>query len=372
MKLPEFPYSFPEIEILRKEDIEAQRSRIEAHVPFVVRGHADGWTLVKDFRKCAEVPERIQVLGKLIGDARIPYTCIPPEQKGDLGIGKDLKANFRFDSKKTGAREFIEEVTQLVTRPTGACVYAQSLDLAKFDGIASRTDTPDALARSDRYRYSRLWIGSGNHVVDLHFDNAQNFITMAEGIKRITLMPPTALPYLYPAPLHRQVGGVTRSMVKLLDANLDDYPRFSSALNLASMTILQSGDLLHIPPLWWHHVESYGFNVMVNSWYDDNGAADKAAIKVAQSAWNQAILRSQRLTSSARIEISNSATLAALPRYWREYYDLLYDYYVTRKHGNPYPTLPGAMNGVVRAIRYQRWRRMRHRVGNSVRRLLAG
>ena len=41
---------------------------------------------------------------------------------------------------------------------------------------------------------------------------------------------------------------------------------------MAQVALVEPGDTLYIPPLWWHHVESYGFNVMVNTWYDDTRA----------------------------------------------------------------------------------------------------
>ena len=118
-----------------------------------------------------------------------------------------------MDDRVTSAQEFLATVAELIDTPTGACAYAAALPLSDLPIETQDVPPPDAIGGARR-RQHNLWIGSGNHVVDLHFDMMRNFIAMLAGRKRITLFPPEALPHIYPAPLHRRVAGVTRSLVK--------------------------------------------------------------------------------------------------------------------------------------------------------------
>lgn len=367
----DFPYALPQIKVLSASDVDEMRECIETHKPFIAKGLANAWPLMQEVSQRAAGSDRINLFTELFNGAKIPYSSIPPEQEGDFGIGEDLKANFRFDDRIAPADEFFKAINDLIENPTGACVYAQSLDVADYPDISSRLTRLDSLVEEDLYRYSRIWFGSGNQIVDLHYDNARNFIAMIEGVKRITLFPPEALPYIYPAPLHRIVGGVTRSLVKLLNYDQEKFPKFESALKMAEMTLVEPGDILHIPPLWWHHVESYDFNVMVNSWYDDNDQETKDKIASERTNWKKAISRSFYGRAAAADAMTAPAGVQQLPKLWRDYFNMLYDYYVTRKFGDPYPTVPGALPEVARSIRYQRLRNMRHQLAKSARKLFA-
>ena len=68
------------------------------------------------------------------------------------------------------------------------------------------------------------------------------------------------------------------SMVSLRDPDFTRYPKFRAALAAAEVAVLQPGDCIFIPPLWWHHVESLEpFNVLVNYWWHDPLGADSKA-----------------------------------------------------------------------------------------------
>lgn len=408
MDLPDYPYDIFSVSALSGSDTSQLREHIEKHKPFLARGFANSWPL---FRKVSgELPgqDRISLFKDLLGDAKVRFTLSPAEQKGDLGMGEDLKANFSFDDRKTSAHDFLSLVSDLISTPTGECAYAQSLNLVDFPEIYSLVPRLDSIGEPEDLRYSKIWIGSGNHIVDLHYDNAQNFISMIEGVKRITLFPPEALPYIYPAPLHRNVGGVTRSLVKLLKADIEKFPRFKSALNMAQVAILKPGDMLFIPPLWWHCVESYGFNVMINSWYEDNPPPVRKKIAAAREVWGKALLLFSKMDAATakqlaplyysavfapepdpinellsgysfpnflstrrhvikRNLVSARESTTTLPHYWRDFIRILYDYYVFREHGNPYPTLPGTLPEVASSFRFRRLRQMWHRTKAGLR-----
>jgi hypothetical protein len=46
------------------------------------------------------------------------------------------------------------------------------------------------------------------------------------------------------------------------------YPRFREALASGQSAVLEPGDAIFIPSLWWHHVQGLEpFNVLINYWW---------------------------------------------------------------------------------------------------------
>ena len=69
-------------------------------------------------------------------------------------------------------------------------------------------------------------------------------------------------------PLDFTPAGQPVSLVDLKRPDLTRYPRFSEALAHGQEAVLEAGDALYIPSMWWHHVEALeGFNVLVNYWW---------------------------------------------------------------------------------------------------------
>mgnify|MGYP000193751085 CR=1 FL=1 len=58
-------------------------------------------------------------------------------------------------------------------------------------------------------------------------------------------------------------------MVDIRQPDLEQFPNYAKAEAVAQQAILEPGDAIYIPALWWHGVESLeGLNVLVNYWWD--------------------------------------------------------------------------------------------------------
>jgi hypothetical protein len=58
--------------------------------------------------------------------------------------------------------------------------------------------------------------------------------------------------------------------------DFDRHPKLRDALEHALVADLLPGDALYLPPLWWHHVQSFGpLNALVNYWWS---AAPKSSL----------------------------------------------------------------------------------------------
>ena len=116
----------------------------------------------------------------------------------------------------------------------------------------------------------RIWLGN-RITTPTHLDEWNNIGCVVAGRRRFTLFPPEQIENLYIGPLDFGHTGAPMSIVSLRNPDFERFPKFRAALDAAVTAELQPGDVIIIPPLWWHHVESLeSFNVLVNYWWHDN------------------------------------------------------------------------------------------------------
>ncbi len=99
-----------------------------------------------------------------------------------------------------------------------------------------------------------FWMASGGAVSRLHYDAAHNLFLQLRGRKRFLLIGPEVavsgrLP-LFPSahPCHRA------SPVDLTQFLLSQAPQMANVS--VQEALLEEGDMLYIPPFWFHHVET--------------------------------------------------------------------------------------------------------------------
>ena len=110
-----------------------------------------------------------------------------------------------------------------------------------------------------------VWIGQPNVIAHTHYDGYHNFYAQLYGTKKFTLLRPTQWPGLYPYPfLHPSHAQAQVNLSRLEDAK--EFP-LSSQLEVYEVT-LEPGDLLYMPPLWFHYVQSLSISISVNVWTD--------------------------------------------------------------------------------------------------------
>ncbi|MDG2305280.1 MAG: cupin-like domain-containing protein [Candidatus Binatia bacterium] len=103
------------------------------------------------------------------------------------------------------------------------------------------------------------WFGPADHYEFNHFDADDNFLCAVKGRKRVRLLAPSNLPFLYADPHH---GYAIQSPVDLESPDLERFPE-SEKLEVYEVT-LEPGDVLYIPVFWWHQVSSLTTSASVN------------------------------------------------------------------------------------------------------------
>ncbi|XP_044270825.1 bifunctional peptidase and arginyl-hydroxylase JMJD5 [Tribolium madens] len=107
------------------------------------------------------------------------------------------------------------------------------------------------------------WLGPPKTVSPLHHDPKNNFLVQVFGTKQLVLYSPQDTPCLYP---HESTLLSNTAQVDPFNPDLDKYPNFRNAK--AVKCVLEAGEMLYIPPKWWHHVTALEESFSVSFWWD--------------------------------------------------------------------------------------------------------
>lgn len=107
------------------------------------------------------------------------------------------------------------------------------------------------------------WFGPGGTLSPLHFDPKNNFLCQVFGYKRVILYHPDDSPNLYPYD-SRLLNNTAQ--VDPLNPDYEKWPNLKEAKGF--MVYLKPGDMLYIPPKWWHHVTSLSPSFSISFWWN--------------------------------------------------------------------------------------------------------
>lgn len=109
----------------------------------------------------------------------------------------------------------------------------------------------------------KAWLGPKGTVSPLHHDPKHNLLAQIFGHKRIILASPQDSIHLYPH------DGDMLSNTSQVDVEAIDFEKFPLVKNARLYTItLYAGEVLYIPPKWWHHVRSLDKSFSVSFWWN--------------------------------------------------------------------------------------------------------
>ena len=173
---------------------------------------------------------------------------------------------FNFESRRAPITELFDRLTRGRGDPAAPALYAGSVSLPIYfpgftaaNHIRGLINVPSVL--------ESIWIGNRTCIA-AHFDNTDNIACVVAGRRRFTLFPPEQIGNLYVGPLDLTPAGQPISLVDIRNPDLDKFPRYAAALEVAEVAELGPGDAVYVPALWWHHVEALDdFNVLVNYWW---------------------------------------------------------------------------------------------------------
>ena len=251
--------SLPEVDATSPSSVSDLVSSVNE--PLVLRGLVADWPAVQAGRRSPQ--EAADYIRQFYEGRPLTASYAPPSIKGRVGYNDDL-TGFNFEAVTVGLEDFLDRLFSNIDsdKPPASYVGSTLLDIW-FPGFRAANqleiDGVEALAS--------LWIGNQIRV-SAHFDFPDNIACCIAGRRRFTLFSPDQLENLYVGPWDRTPAGQAISLVDLHDPDFERFPRFREALANARQVVLEPGDAIFVPSMWWHHVEGLdGLNMLVNYWW---------------------------------------------------------------------------------------------------------
>ena len=293
---------------------------VPANQPAVMRGLLRDWPAVQ--AGCHSAARVVDYFKRFDAERTITAMVGPPAIKGRFFYSDDFKG-FNFESKEVPFSTALDTFISLVDASQPPAIALQALDVPDIMPSFVAENTMPLLGTETT---PRIWINNRT-VIAPHFDNNHNIACVVGGSRRFTVFPPEQASNLYIGPLLKTPGGTPISTVDLRDPDYTKFPRFRQAIESAQEAVLEPGDAIYIPILWWHGVESLDpLNVLVNYWWND-----------ATAAHHKPILGL----------IHSMALMSGMPAEQREVWRNFFDYFAFQTDGDPGAHLPSDLRDVM-------------------------
>lgn len=258
--LPIPPYAAPLPERGAVDRATFERDVLGAGGPVVLRGQVADWPAVR----AATGPAATRAYLGAFGATEPVETMIgPPAIAGRFFYNDDL-TGFNFTKRALPLDALMDTLVAVADDPEPPALYAGA---AAAPTAAPGFTAANPMPLLDADVLARVWIGNAG-AVSTHNDLSANIACVVAGRRRFTLFPPERVGDLYVGPLDLTMAGRPVSMVDPDAPDLRRHPRFAQAMPHARAAVLEPGDVIFMPALWWHQVRSHGaFNVLVNYWW---------------------------------------------------------------------------------------------------------
>lgn len=300
--------------------------------PAILRGLAADWPAVKAARTSDE--EIIAYLKRLLVERPVSVLCGAPEIEGRFFYGDDVRS-FNFQRGNSPVEPFLDRLLRDRDNPRPYSIAIQSEPVPDLFPGFEKENSLDLLGPEV---VPRAWIGNAIRVA-LHYDQMENIGCVVAGRRRFTVFPPDQLPNLYPGPFELTPAGTPISMVDLRQPDLERFPRFAAAMEMAQTAELEPGDAIYLPFHWWHGVDSLEpVNLLVNYWWTT---------------------RRRDMGSPYEALMFAFFALRPLPPEHREVWRQTFEHYIFEANGDPGAHLPPQARGILGAPTTEMLGRMR-------------
>lgn len=243
---------------------------LDADTPVKFEGLISDWPAVKAAKRSAE--ELFSYLQQF--DACLPLTVYSGLQDGEPSIG--YKKDFSGYTFERGTA-LLQQVADKLTLGQARALYVGSSLVDRWlPGFKAENDL-DIGADKPTVNF---WLGNETTVA-AHNDSPDNVACCVSGRRVFTLFPPDQIKNLYLGPVDQTPSGRAISLVDFDRPDYTVFPNFKEAISQSVECVLQPGDAIYIPSLWWHHVRGTDrVNMLVNYWWrktpEYKGAPDLA------------------------------------------------------------------------------------------------
>ncbi|MEK9656361.1 MAG: cupin-like domain-containing protein [Halieaceae bacterium] len=293
--------SAPVREISLSEFETAPDTWLTEATPWVLRDGVRDWPIVKASMQSNS--SALDYLRSFYQGQKVSAFLGEPEHQGRFFYNQDF-TGFNFLQLQANLAQVMEKLEEFSTADNAPSLYVGATNIGHWlPGMERETPfivpLPSPLVS--------LWLGNES-IIAPHFDYPTNIACCVLGTRRFTLFPPDQVKNLYVGPWDITPAGQPISLVNTRDPDYDAHPRFREAVAHASSAELAPGDVIYIPSLWWHQVESTAkINGLVNFWW----VSQPSEYGRPMDAFNHALL-----------------SIKTLPADERDAWAALFDYYV--------------------------------------------
>ena len=308
-----------------------QESIVPLYQPAILKNIVSDWEVIK------LVQQSPTALGNYRHQATYQYPPVElfvgdPEIAGRYSYGTSVD-EYNFKRVKTDFQNVVNHLSAGLNQPLPVSAYAGAIDIeTQMPLFCERNPAPTFLA--GKSASARAWIGNAANI-STHFDVQDNIACLVSGKREFMLFPPEQVANLYVGPIDKTIAGPPTSLVDMNAPDFKQHPLYAKALEAAQVAVLEPGDALYIPSLWWHNVKSQGqFCMLVNYWWD-----------------NPEFGRNKTMLAL----INGLYSISHLPQAEREAWRALFDHFVFQSNGSPLDYLPDEQRGVLGKMTPQRY-----------------
>lgn len=300
-----------------------QNEIIPQRQPAVLKSLVSDWPAAREGRESAA--KICSYVKQFDTGQQVNATVGSPSIKGRFFYRDDCNG-FNFERKMVSVSTALDNLLTLIDEPEPPAIALQAIPVTD---VLPSFERENVLPLVDKTVAPRMWLGNKSTIAT-HYDVYSNVACVVAGRRRFTLFPPDQVANLYIGPLLTTPGGSPISMVDLRQPDLSRYPRFQQALEVSQVAILEPGDAIYVPILWWHSVESLeNFNVLVNYWWNDSETSSDSPF----NSLLHSMLAISSLPEEQRI-------------LWREFFD----YFVFQLDNDPAAHLPDGLRDVLGSL----------------------
>lgn len=246
---------------------------VKAQKPVVLKGLVKHWPLVQMAKE--NPTQMLQYIVDHDSGTEVDAIMLRPECGGRVFYNETLDG-FNFIKNRLPLSKVLEQLARYTQFPSPPSVAVQSALMSQcLPSVLAEHAMPILPADI----VPRIWVGN-KITTPTHIDGSDNIACVISGRRQFVLFPPELITNLYIGPLDFAPTPSPISMVNLREPDFNRYPNYSIALEHAQTAILEPGDAIFIPNLWWHHVESLDqINILMNYWWGGSNfsTADKTS-----------------------------------------------------------------------------------------------
>ncbi|WP_434420377.1 cupin-like domain-containing protein [Nannocystis pusilla] len=273
------PYNeYLEIEALQRPSLADFRARfLRPQMPVKISGAIDDWPAFKHNKWT------LDFFAANFGHETVGIERFEPGERGEgKNSPQDYVKHLKFQDMKVG-----ELIRILKEKPDHMYYMAQHPFRRCFKGLRADIHENPYLRHCIKYipgahMDSYLWIGPRGTMTPLHQDPMPNFLIQLVGRKLVYLFPPEqARKNLYIGQFERP----SFSPVNVEAPDLEAYPNYRDCTPYR--TVIEPGEMLHIPRNWGHAVRSLDISISISSFFITYGQLFKLLPEYVSDTWSR-------------------------------------------------------------------------------------